>query len=113
MNEVFAAAAEIQGYFDSLGWSNCVIGGVAVIRWGYQRTTVDADFSLLTRFGDETDFLRKISSRFRPRFANEIEFALRLRVFRAFASNGTAVDIGLAAFPFEEQIISRAKPYRF
>lgn len=113
MNEVFAAAAELQEYFDSLSWPNCIIGGIAVIRWGYERTTVDADFSLLTGFGDEPHYLHKISSRFRARSPNEIDFAMRLRVFRAFSSNGTAVDIGLAAFPLEQQIISRAMSYRF
>src|SRR3954451_18006768 len=113
MNEIYAAAQEVQRYFDELGWPNCVIGGLAVIRWGRERTTVDADFSLLTGFGDEAELLDRISSRFHGRGPNEIAFALRNRVYRAFASNGVPVDIGLAAFPQEQQIIARAQPYEF
>lgn len=113
MNKVYEAAGEIQAILDSHGWRSCVIGALAVIRWGRKRTTVDADFSLLTGFGDEEKFLHKISLQIPGREPNEVDFALRARVYRGFASNGVPVDIGLAAFPIEERIISRAAPHDF
>jgi hypothetical protein len=113
MNEVYAAAEELQAFFDERGWPNCVIGAIAVIRWGRQRTTTDADFTLLTGFGSEREFLEQIAQRYPGREPHEIEFALRARVYRCFAPNRTPIDIGLAAFPYEEQIIARARAYTF
>lgn len=113
MNEILDAAAEVQSWLDQRAWSNCIIGGLAVIRWGRPRTTVDADFSLLTGFGGEVEFLETIQATFSPREPGEFEFALRNRVYRGFASNEVPIDIGLAAFPYEEQIITRSQSYRF
>jgi hypothetical protein len=46
--EVFRAAAELQKVCAAEGWRFCFIGGLAVIRWGEPRETVDADLTLLT-----------------------------------------------------------------
>lgn len=113
MNQVYDAAFEVQQFFDEQNWRFCIIGGLAVIRWGQQRTTRDADFSLLTGIGDERHFLDLIAARFPGRFPNEIQFALAARVYRGFASSGAPIDIALAAFSFEEDVIRRATPYEF
>lgn len=113
MNQVFAAALEVQQLFQEYNWKYCLIGGLAVIRWGRKRATEDADFSLLTGIGDERDFLDVISDRFREREPNEVDFALAARVYRGFASSGAPIDIGLAAFPYEEEVIGRATPHTF
>lgn len=113
MNDVYAAAREVQELFERHGWKSCLIGGLAVIRWGRKRTTDDADFTLLTGFGDEKQFLDVIAAQFREREPDEINFALSARVYRGYASNGMPVDIALAAFPFEEEMIDRAEPYEF
>jgi hypothetical protein len=113
MNAVYDAALEVQTFFEQQGWKFCIIGGLAVIRWGRMRATQDADFSLLTGFGDEDEFLDTIAHRFQAREPNEVAFARAARVYRAFASNGIEIDIALAAFPFEEEAISRASPYEF
>jgi hypothetical protein len=113
MNEVFEAALEVQNVFDEQGWHYCIIGGLAVIRWGEPRTTRDADFTLLTGFGDEDRFLDVLVARFDGRYPNEADFARAARVYRGFASNGAEVDIALAAFPYEAEVISRATPYKF
>lgn len=113
MNSVFDAALEVQTLFQEQGWRFCIIGGLAVIRWGRLRATQDADFSLLTGFGDEDEFLNVIAGSLKAREPGEVEFARAARVFRAFASNGAPVDIALAALPFEEQVIHRASQYEF
>lgn len=113
MNEVYEAAEELQRFLDERGWPNCVIGAVAVIRWGRQRTTTDADFSVLTGFGSERVILQQLAERYPGREPNEVEFALGARVYRCFAPNQTPLDIGLAAFPYEEQVIARARPHTF
>ena len=53
MNAVIAAAAELQAVCEAEGWRYCLIGGVALQRWGEARETVDVDLTLLTGFGDE------------------------------------------------------------
>lgn len=48
MIEVIKAAAELQAICKSEGWRFCFIGGLAVLRWGEPRETVEADLILLS-----------------------------------------------------------------
>ena len=41
MNQLIAQAAEVQRVTDARGWRSCIIGGLAVIRWGEPRLTRD------------------------------------------------------------------------
>ena len=50
---VLAAAEEIQQFCQNNGWRFCLIGGVAVQRWGEPRLTQDVDLTLLSGFGNE------------------------------------------------------------
>ena len=43
VNGLFAAAADILAFCAARGWRCCVIGGVAVQRWGEPRQTRDVD----------------------------------------------------------------------
>lgn len=113
MNQVYDAAQEIHVLFGERGWDFCIIGGLAIIRWGRVRVTEDVDVSLLTGIGDEREFLDIIAARFPGREPDEVQFALGARVYRGFASSGAPIDIALAAFPFEEDVIRRAKPYEY
>jgi hypothetical protein len=111
MNDVLAAAAEVQDFMRSQEWSFCVIGGVALARWGQPRTTADVDLVLLTGFGTEEPFVDLLLSKFRPRRENALEFALSNRVLLLQASNGVGIDIALAALPFEENATQRATEF--
>ncbi len=48
MNALFAAAKEVCDFMKARRWKFCVIGGLAVQRWGELRTTLDADLTLFT-----------------------------------------------------------------
>ena len=113
MNKLYVAANELQEFFREQGWRFCIIGGLAVVRWGEHRTTKDVDFSLLCDLGDEDSRILPLLQKFPSRQPDAREFAQLNRVLLLTASNGTPIDIGLAAFPFEEQIIARATPFRF
>jgi hypothetical protein len=39
MTRLVQVAAEIQGFLDGKAWRNCIIGGIAVQRWGEPRLT--------------------------------------------------------------------------
>jgi len=53
MKDLFEVAKRVQGFLDARGWRSCVIGGVAVQRWGEPRLTRDVDVTLLTGLGNE------------------------------------------------------------
>lgn len=113
MNGLFEAALEIQQFLGDRNWRFCIIGGLAVVRWGQPRATQDVDVSLLTGFGSEAFYVDAILQTFAGRLADARAFAIANRVVLAKASNGVPLDIALAAVPFEEQVIVRATAFDF
>jgi hypothetical protein len=113
MNALFQAAVEIQEFCLTNHWKVCIIGGFAVARWGQPRATLDVDISLLTGLGNEKRVIEKLLEQFQPREPGVAEFAMESRVLLANAANGIPLDISLAAFPFEEQVIERASEFPF
>lgn len=113
MNAIYRAAIEAQTFLRKQGWPYCIIGGLAVIRWGNPRATQDVDISLLTELGREEDYIERLLMAFAPRIDEAGEFAQQSRVLLLSATNGVPLDIALAAFPFEELVISRASEFKF
>ncbi|MDQ1257563.1 MAG: hypothetical protein QG656_2169 [Candidatus Hydrogenedentes bacterium] len=113
MNALFEAAQEICDFMAERRWKFCIIGGLAVQRWGEPRTTLDADMNLLTGWGDEERYVAEILGRFESRISDGHAFALNRRVLLIRASNGKDVDIVMGALPFEACMIQRAKPVEF
>lgn len=111
MNPLFVAALEIERACREHGWPYCVIGGIAVQRWGEPRLTRDVDVSLLCGWGNEAVVVDALLERFGARRADAREFALRYRVLLLHASNRVPIDVALAAMPFEERAESRASDY--
>ncbi len=111
MNGLFDAALEIQRFMQTRNWPFCMIGGLAVIRWGQPRMTEDVDLSLLTGFGGEEPYIRELVETFNTRIPNAVSFALQYRVLLLSASNGVDLDISLAALPFEYEMLERTSPY--
>ena len=113
MNVLFEAALEAQQFIQQRDWQFCVIGGLAVIRWGRPRTTADVDISLLSGFGAEETYVDALLDRFPKRVPNARQFALESRVVLVEASNGVPLDITLAGVPYEEEVISRASTFGY
>jgi len=113
MNGIFEAALEIQEFCQQRQWRCCIIGGVAVIRWGAPQATQDVDVSLLTGFGPEATYVETILNHFAPRIDDAHQFALENRVLLIRGSNGVDIDVALAGLPFEEQMIERSSVFRF
>jgi hypothetical protein len=67
MNRLFNAALRIQQFCDAEAWRSCIIGALAVQRWGEPRLTLDVDVSLLTGFGTEAAFVDRLLTAFTPR----------------------------------------------
>jgi hypothetical protein len=113
MHPAIEAALELQGFLESHGEKFCIIGGLAVQRWGEVRLTVDADATVLTDWSrDEvvTDLL--LGSPFLPRMADAREFALSNRVLLLKNAKGTHVDVALGAMDFENRSVQRSSLWR-
>jgi hypothetical protein len=113
MIRILETARQLQEFCDIQSWRSCIIGGVAVQRWGEPRVTRDVDLSLLTGFGNEDSFVDLLLSHYAPRIGNPREFALRNRVILLKTRDGVGIDVSLAALPFEECVVSRASSYSF
>jgi hypothetical protein len=108
LTEVIRAAAALQAFCDTQHWRYCFIGGLALLRWGEPRETVDADLTLLTGFGGEQPFISALLERFEARIDDAAAFALTHRVLLLRAPSGVGLDIALAGLPFEEQVVARS-----
>ena len=113
MIELIRVAAELQGVFEAEGWQFCFIGGLALQRWGEPRETVDVDVTLLTGFGGEERFVKKLLEQFQGRMNNVEEFALTRRVLLLRSRSGVGIDIALGGLPFEESAVSRSSVFAF
>ena len=106
-------AAEVQRFLDDRHWRSCIIGGLAVMRWGEPRFTQDVDVSLFTGFGNEAEFAAALIERFEARIGDALAFAVVNRVVLLRGSTGIPVDVALSGFPFEEDVIDRATDFAF
>lgn len=113
MNDVIVAARRLQEYCESQRWRHCIIGGLALLRWGQARLTVDVDLTLLTGFGDERKFVEALSSRFRSRVSDPVGFAFTNRVVLLQSDSGIGLDVALAGLPFEEAAVDRATSFTY
>jgi len=111
--ELIQQAAELQSFLRERGWRFCIIGGVAIIRWGEPRLTRDVDVSLFAGFGGEEMIANTLLAEYSARIDGAAEFARVNRVLLLQGKGGIPIDVALAAFPFEEQMIARATDFEY
>jgi hypothetical protein len=108
VNALFIAAADIQALCAGRGWKCCVIGGLAVQRWGEPRQTRDVDLTLLTGLGGEERFIDPILAHYPARLPDARRFALERRVLLVETANGVPLDISLGGLPYEARVVERS-----
>lgn len=108
LGPVFDAALMAQAACEKLGLSFCVIGGVALQRWGEPRFTADADLSVLVEPGNEAHVIQALLHELPARIDDAAGFAVRTRVVLLRSEQGVGVDIVLAGLPFEARVIDRS-----
>ena len=111
--EPFASALLLQDFLEKHAFRFCIIGGLAVARWGRIRATQDADVSLFTGFEDEERIIDRLLSHFEPRRPDTREFALQYRILLLNSPTKVGLDIALAGLPFEERAIERSSYFEF
>jgi Nucleotidyl transferase AbiEii toxin, Type IV TA system len=113
MNALLDAGLEVSAWLKTHDISACVIGGLAVQRWGEPRLTLDVDLTLLAPYGSEEEVVDACLKRFSARIQDARTFALNHRVLLLKASNGVDLDLALGATEFEAEAIEHASDYEF
>jgi hypothetical protein len=111
---LFKAALDLQNFLHTSDERFCVIGGIAVLRWGQPRFTRDVDVTILTGWGGEDRVIDLVlSASYNGRISEAAEFARRNRVLLIESQEQIPIDIALGALPFEERMIERATLFEF
>src|SRR3989442_15172977 len=113
MNALLEASKEVFEALQRLNVQACLIGGLAVQRWGQPRQTVDVDLTLAIKLESEEHLVDELLRQFEPRISGAREFALRRRVLLLEASNSVGLDLALGLTSFEAKTVERSTPYRF
>jgi hypothetical protein len=108
MTELYLTALEVQRFCEGEQWPFCVIGGLAVQRWGEPRFTKDVDLTLFTGFGEEERFLEFWLKKFQLRPPLTSALALANRVLFLVNSRGVPIDIAFGGTDFERRSINRS-----
>ncbi len=114
MTPLFRAALDLQTFCVERKWRFCIIGGIALLRWGEPRYTRDVDMTLLSACGDENAFITPIlAAGYTGRIPDAAGFALKNRVLLLHSPEGIPIDLALGALPFESRAVDRASLYEF
>jgi acyl-CoA reductase-like NAD-dependent aldehyde dehydrogenase len=111
MNGILDAAVQVDRFLQGAAVRYCLIGGIALQRWGMPRTTLDVDCTVMTEFGREEAMVAMLLSWLRPRVPDAATFATRSRVLLAVTDQGVGVDVSLGALPFESRMIERSSTW--
>ena len=110
---VFEAAREVQEFLRRTGSEFCIIGGVALQRWGQPRVTLDVDLTILVPLGCEARAIDQVLGRFSGRKPDARVFALKNRVILVRTAAGIPIDISLGALDYEHRCVGRASDFDF
>jgi hypothetical protein len=108
MRPLIAQAAALDAFIADQGWSGCIIGGIANLRWGEPRLTRDVDATIIVGFGTEAPFVNTLLAAYSPRIPDAAAFAFENRVLLLQSADGIPLDIALGGLPFEEEMIGRS-----
>ena len=113
-NPVVQVAGMVQDALLRQGLPFCIIGGLAVQRWGQPRVTEDVDAMMYTDLTDEESAIANMLSEFEPRREDAAEFAQVRRVLLLIdPSTKVGIDISLGAFDYEKHAAERSSLAEF
>jgi hypothetical protein len=101
----------VQKFLASGGERYCLIGALALQRWGEPRVTRDVDVTLLCPFGSEAAAAERLLGAFKPRIDDARTLALRRRVVLLWSAGGIGIDVAFGGLPFEERCVGRASDW--
>ena len=95
MTDLYATALEVHQLCEGQGWSFCIIGGVAVQRWGEVRLTKDVDLTVFTGFIGEEGFINVFLSKYNFRPPGTRAMAISSRVLLLENDREIPIDVAL------------------
>jgi hypothetical protein len=101
----------VQKFLASGDERYCLIGALALHRWGEPRVTRDVDVTLLCPFGSEAAAADRLLGAFKARIDDARALALRRRVLLLWSTNGIGVDVAFGGLPYEERCVGRASDW--
>ncbi|WP_309891374.1 nucleotidyl transferase AbiEii/AbiGii toxin family protein [Archangium sp.] len=109
------ALVDVADVLDKLDRPSAVIGGIAVIAWGYARFTADIDCAVGASSGESQDLLTQFErGGFEPRTDDAVAFAEQnLVLLLRHRKTGVEVDVSLAQLEFEGAALRAAVLKRF
>ncbi len=108
-SELVRVALRLQEALEEIGRPYCLIGGVAVQRWGEPRATRDVDAMVFTDLRDELGVIHDLISRFELRRPDAATFAMMSRVLLMLdPRHQTGIDVALGAFEYDRKAADRA-----
>ncbi len=85
-----------------------VIGGMANAVWGYPRSTIDLDLTVLLDPSAALTLIESLGAPYSCRVSDPEGFVAETRVLPLRHSGGVQIDLIFALLPFEEEAIARA-----
>jgi hypothetical protein len=58
--DLLEAAREVDSFCRRKGWRHCIIGGMALMRWGEQRMTKDVDLIPLAEMKEQPELVEQL-----------------------------------------------------
>lgn len=108
MTPLLSAAADILTLLENHGIPACVVGGLAVARWGEPRLTADVDLVALTAIERDEETVDLLLGSFAPRMPDARSFAIAHRTLLVRDRLGVPIDVSLGVLEFERGMIERA-----
>lgn len=109
------ALADVARVLGSLGQPSAVIGGIAVIAWGYARLTTDIDCAIAAPIEEVSQIADTfLGHGFEERETDAVDFAKESFVLLLrHSETGIDIDVSLAQLGFELEALEAAVPREF
>lgn len=92
-NLVLEIAVQFGRFLDRCKLAYCLIGGIALQRWGEPRIMSDVDLTVFTGFGQERPLIEKLLVRFQSRVPDPMAFTLQTRSMPLQDVHGSKIDL--------------------
>ena len=105
---LLGSALRLQNELERIGRPFCLIGGIALQRWGEPRVTRDVDAMVFTNLEGEEHLIETLLKVFSPRREDAAQFAKLSRVLLLMDPVSEAgLDVSMGAFEFERRVVGR------
>jgi predicted nucleotidyltransferase len=102
------ALLSLDNFFSENSIDYAIIGGIAVIIYGYQRTTNDIDATILCDLEDLNSIHELVKSKFKPAFSGTLEYFQRNFILPVDEpETNLRIDIAAGLTEFDKSVISR------